>query len=249
MRAGFLITARLKSTRLPKKIILPLEGREVIRWMIERIKLCRSFDNIAMCTSTNPQDDLLENIAREEKIDCFRGSEDDVLLRLRDASIHLGLDYAVNITADCPLVDFGYADEMVGVYGRTGADYITSMNLPHGFYAFGLKVEALKKACEIKKGTNTEVWGRYFTETGLFKFMDMDVPASLIRPKYRLTLDYEQDYEFFKALFAGIGKDTYKKDIREIIAFLDAHPEIVAINAHCEEWYAERWESQRKLEI
>lgn len=249
MKPGFLITARLKSTRLAKKIILPIAGKELIRWMIDRLKLCLSLSNIIICTSTSAQDDPLEQIAVEEKIDYFRGSEDDVLVRLRDAANLFKLDYVVNITADCPLVAPEYVEETIRTYKESSADYITMIELPHGFYSFGLSIPALQKVCEIKKGADTEVWGRYFTDTGLFRILDVKPHFKLIRPRYRLTIDYPEDYEFFKAVFAGLGDDTYKKTAQEIVDFLDQNPRIVDINAHCEELYKRRWESQRKLEI
>ena len=56
MKVGFLITARLKSTRLPMKIVLKIHGREMIRHMIDRLKLSDVIDEIIICTSPNPQD-------------------------------------------------------------------------------------------------------------------------------------------------------------------------------------------------
>ncbi len=249
MKTGFLITARMKSTRLPKKLILKINRRQIFRWMIDRLKLSPSIDNIIICTSLNPQDDILELIANEEGIKVFRGSEDDVIQRLYDASIYYHLDYALNITADCPLVSLKYINKIIKAFKNTQADLIRCLNLPHGFYSYGMHIAALKKICQIKKGTDTEVWGRYFTDTGLFKVFDLNVPKNLKRPHYRLTLDYPEDYEFFNKVYKYFGKSTYSTDIHKIIDFLDNHPTVVAINAHCEELYKKRWEDQNRLEL
>ena len=249
MKVGFTITARMKSTRLPKKLTLKIFDREIIALMIDRLKQSEVVDEIIIATSLNPQDEILCEIAARENVKCFKGSEDDVLERLYLAAKEYELDYMLNITGDCPLVAFDFIEKIVQLYKETNADLITSFNLPHGFFVYGLKVEAVKKVLELKKGTDTEVWGTYFIDSGLFEVQALDVPETFHRKNYRLTLDYPEDFEFFKAVYKGLGEETYKKSSREIIDFLDNHPEIVEINEHCEEKYKKRWESQRKLDL
>lgn len=247
MEIGFLITARLKSTRLPKKIVLELNNKPVIRHMIDRLKSSNILDRIILCTSTNPQDELLVDIAAGENIDCYVGSEDDVILRLYEAARKFKLDYALNITADNPLVSLEYLDEIVNKYMETKADLIRCLELPIGFGAFGLKIEAMRKVCEIKKSKETEVWGRYFTDTGLFNVVDIDIPPEHIRADYRLTLDYPEDYDFFKKIFEHFGENTYIASVPDILKYLDENPQVVKINKHCQELYRINLESQKKL--
>ncbi|MHA2246020.1 MAG: cytidylyltransferase domain-containing protein [Candidatus Hodarchaeales archaeon] len=247
MKIGFLITARMKSTRLPKKLTLRINDREIIALLIDRLKLCKSLNEIVISTSSNPQDNVLCEIAKREKVKCFSGSEEDVLERLYMAAKEFKLDYIINVTADCPLVSFDFIDNVLDLYKKTNADLITTFKLPHGFYLYGIKVSALKKVLEIKDETDTEIWGAYFTGTGLFKVVDMDIPTKFQRSNYRLTLDYPEDYDFFKALFNALGKETPNKSTSEIIEFLDNNPEIVQINAHCEEMYQKHYDGQKKL--
>jgi len=244
---GFLITARLKSTRLPQKVILELNNKPVICHMIDRLKLSNILDRIIICTSTNPQDKPLVDIAANENIDCFLGSEEDVILRLYEASRKFRLDYALNVTADCPLVSLEYIEEIVNRYKETNADFIRCEGLPIGLGSNGLKIEAMRRVCEIKKSGETEVWGRYFTDTGLFNVVDIDIPPAYIRPDYRLTLDYPEDFNFFKKLFEHFGENTYRTSMPDIIKYLDENPQVVEINKHCQELYRKRWESQNKL--
>ena len=246
MKIGFLITGRLKSTRLPKKLILKLNGREVIRHMIDRLKTSNILNTIILCTSNNLQDEPLIKIAIDEGIHYFPGDEDDVILRLCKASTEFGLDYAINLTADCPLVSIEYIERIVKKYKETNADLVRCLDLSHGFYSFGLKVDAMRKVCEIKKSKETEVWGRYFTDTGLFNIVDLEVPKS-IRRDYRLTLDYQDDFKFFQEIFNHFGVNTYKASMLEIIKYLDENPQIVEINKYCEEMYKRRWEGQNNL--
>ena len=249
MKIGFLITARMKSTRLPKKLTLQIHGREIIRHMIDRLKESSVLDEIIICTSPNPQDQVLVQIAQEENIKCFLGDENDVILRLYEAANKFNLDYVLNITADCPLVSIEYIDKIVDTYNGSNADFIRTLDLPHGFFSYGLKVDAMKKVCDMKKGTDTEVWGRYFTDTGLFKVVDIEIPPELQRKDYRLTLDYPEDFEFFNKIYDHFGADTYKTSMYDIIKYLDDNPYVVNINTHCRGLYKERFESQNKLEV
>ncbi len=249
MRTGYLITGRMKSTRLPHKLMLKVNHREIIRWMIDRIKTAKYIDEIIICTSENPQDDVLEDIANEEGIKIFRGHEEDVIQRLYDASVSFQLDYALNITADCPLVSTEYIEVIIEKYKRAQHDLIRTLDLPHGFFSYGLKIEAMKKVCEIKESATTEVWGKYFTDTGLFNVFDVEIPDELVRRDYRLTIDYPEDLIFFEKIYNHFGLDTYKTRIRDIIDFLDHNPEIVNINKHLKQSYQKRWENQSKIKL
>ena len=249
MKIGFLITARMKSTRLPKKVVLKIDEKEIIALLIERLKIIEIIDEIVIATSTNPQDGVLCEIAEREHVKCFKGDENDVLKRLYNASKKFSIDYIINITADCPLASHDFVDDVVNLYKETDADLITTYKLPHGFYIYGIKPEALKKIIEIKNDCDTEVWLRYFTDTGLFKVIDMDISDEYRRKDFRLSLDYPDDYLFFQKLFEKMGSNTHLKPTKEIISFLDENPKIVKINSHCEGKYQKNWEKQNRLKL
>lgn len=245
MKIGFIITARMKSSRLKKKAILKIFDRELIAWMIDRAKLPNSISKIIIATSINPQDDILEEIAKREGVDCFRGSEEDVIERLYEAAQTFELDFFINITADCPLFSFDFFDDLISFYKQTNADLITTMSLPHGFFIYGLKTNTLKNIIENKKIKDTEVWGSLF-KNGIFNVKDMPISKNFIRENFRLTIDYPEDFTLFQKIFEGLGTDTYKTKTKDIICFLDAHPEIVEINQKCRSLYKEKWEKQEE---
>lgn len=245
MKIGFIITGRMKSTRLPKKLILKLQNKEIIKWMILRAKLVFKNEDIVIATSTNPQDDILVDIAKEMNIKIFRGHEDDVVLRLFNTAKANNFDYFINITADCPLFGFDYIERIKELLKKTESDLITSLELPHGIFVYAIKTEAFEKVIEIKKTDNTEVWGDYFYENpDFFKINKLNIRDKEKRPHFRLTIDYQEDFEVFEKIFNHFGQETYKKSSAEIIDFLDNNPEIVKINSKCKQQYQERWKSQ-----
>jgi spore coat polysaccharide biosynthesis protein SpsF len=246
MKVGFIITARMKSTRLPKKLSLQIQNRKIVSWMIERAKLAFDPAHIVIATSTNRQDDELETIANEEGIKVYRGHEDDVILRLYEAAQQYQLDFFINITADCPLFGYDYTDAITSLFQQSNADFITSLDLPHGIFVYGVKTASIEKVIELKKTVQTEVWGTYYSDNpAIFNVQRLVVPEEKKRPDFRLTIDYPEDYRFFQAVFEGLGEQTYKTSSDAIVEFLDQHPEIVSINKDCKALYQERWEKQK----
>ena len=115
--------------------------------------------------------------------------------------------YVINITADCPLVDPYYIDKVASKIRKSNFDLIRTFDLPHGIFIYGIKVKALEKICKIKIKTDTEIWERYFTDTGLFKVHDLKIPNQKhVWPGLRLTLDYPEDLKLIKKIFTKLYK-------------------------------------------
>jgi spore coat polysaccharide biosynthesis protein SpsF len=250
MKIGFLIIGRLKSTRLPKKILLEIHGKPVISHMIQRLKLSNKIDTIILCTSTNPQDKPLEQVAADNDIESFFGDPDDVLLRMLNAADKFNLDYILTITADCPFVDPFYADKIVEKYLETNADLIRQFDLPHGSFSYGIKLEALKKVVQMKDSSDTEVWGNYFTDTGIFNVIDLDVEdRHHYRPGLRMTLDYPEDLQFFKKIFDALYKENKVFTLSDILKLLDNNSDIIQINKHCSQQFKKNFISQSEPKL
>ena len=201
--------------------------------MLDRIKQARHIDKIIICTSTNPQDDTIAEIATKEGGSCYRGSEDDVLVRLYKAAQEYKIEYFVNITADCPTVDPFYIDKIIKEYAKTNADLIIYKKLPSGQRPYLIKVTALKKVCVIKDETETEVWSDYFIKSDLFHIHDVEVDEKYIFPELRTSLDYPEDYEFLIKVFEELYRQKEVFSLLDIIELVRKKPELLSINSHC----------------
>lgn len=201
--------------------------------MVRRLKLVSELDEIVICTSTNSQDDTLEDVALEEGVQCFRGSEEDVASRLYEASQKYDLDYFINMTADCPLLPFDYIPSLIKLYKETNADLVKCYDLPEGMFLSGVKPSAMKKVIDITDSGLMEYWLFVFIKTNLFNVISLPVDEKLKRPSYRFALDYPEDHRFFQAIYQGIGQLTYSKSSEELIYWLDEHQELAQINASC----------------
>ena len=233
LKSTFIITARLKSKRLPKKLMLEISGEPLIVHMINRIKQSETVDRIVICTSKNTQDDPLEELSEREKIYCYRGSEDDVLQRLYEASIIYGSEYFLNITADCPLVDPFFIDKLVDEYKKRDADFIKYSTLPAGQRPYLIKIAALKKVCDIKNEIETEVWENYFIESGIFNVYECPVDNKFINPKLKTSIDYIDDYVFIKEVFKKLYHNKRCFSLLDIINLVEKNNNLLNINSHC----------------
>ncbi len=233
-KTAFLITARLKSTRLPKKIILEVKGKPLIVHMIDRIKRAIHIDKIVICTSINPQDNLLEDIANKEAVYCYRGSENDVLERLLRAANNHGLDYFANITADCPMIDPLLIDKAIEEYEKTNADLVKydDQNNDVPFNCYVIKVTALKKICELKTETDTECWLNYFKSSGKFRIHEIPMENQYKHAALKTSLDYPEDYEFMKKVFNVLYESNKYFSLLDIINLVNNCPDILAINSN-----------------
>ena len=99
------------STRLPGKVLERVQGIPLIQILINRLSLSKHIDELIIATSTNSQDDILEELANNKGFNIFRGSEKDVLERYYYAAKKFSANTIVRITGDCPLVDPDLVDE------------------------------------------------------------------------------------------------------------------------------------------
>lgn len=238
MQVGFLIKVRLKSTRLKSKAILKLNSEPMIVHMIRRIKKYSDlFSNIIICTSTNTQDDPLEDIARQENINIFRGSEDDVLKRYYEATQAYNLDFFLKAGADNPLVSLDYASQVLNYAKENSPGLITMSKLPIGLFFYGICPKALKKVIDRKKTDDTEVWGNLFKNHNDITLYDFPVDKKYMRTNYRLTVDYSEDFVVIKNIFNHFSDKIYDKSTLEILDFLDKNTSVLKINQSKQKLY------------
>lgn len=243
------ITVRTGSTRLPNKWDLRIGRRRMIEHIIDRTTLVKNADQIVLCTSTDPGDDILEKIAHDNNIKCFRGSLEDKLVRWRDAARKFGVDYIVTVDGDDPFFGVELVESAINQMKNEPCDFI---KLPQGLVCGGAEfcfsVSALEKVCEIKDTSDTEMMWVYFLDTGLFKIGELKVDDSTyFSDKVRLTLDYIEDFNFFKRVFEEFNTDYNDISLRQIMELAKRQPEIPAINYFRQQEFLDNQKKKTKL--
>ncbi len=230
MNIGFLITARLKSTRLKFKILKSLNGYSVIERIIQRAKKVKKCKDIVLCTSNLEQDLPLVKIAHENKIHCYSGNPEDVLNRLLNAAELYNMDYFVGITADNPLFSIYHANLISElITSNKKFDFIYTTGLPVGANIYAINTKALKTVCIIKEEQDTEIWGYLINRPEIFNVKEIKAGSQYESQNYRMTLDEMDDYKFFNKLYNKFPKEEVI-DLLDAYQFLEKNPEIAKIN-------------------
>ena len=248
MRKAIFITVRTGSTRLPKKCLLKIQGLTTIQHLIRRVKRSKLADIIVLCTTKLREDDILCKIARNEKINCFRGSVKDKLERWLGAAEKFNVEFFVTADGDDIFCEPELIDLAFKQYQENKPDFIEGEGLVCGAFTYGIKTSALKKVCEIKDTDDTEMMWVYFTDTGIFKCEKLKkVPKIYKRPEIRMTLDYPDDFKFFKNVIENLGKEKKYFSLKDIIKYLDKNPKVVKINQYLQEKFKKRQKEKTKL--
>ena len=233
------IPVRLDSTRLPRKAMLDIEGKPAIVHLIERLQLSSLPQQIVLCTTTESTDDELDGVANACGIRLCRGSKEDLLKRYHQAVTENGVDLIVNVDGDDILIDPEQVDQVAQSLLTTGADLVKCEGLPFGAAPLGVTAQALHRVCAAKDDNDTSTgWSRFFTDSAEFRIetLVIDEPA-LRHPEIRMTLDYDEDYLFFKAVFHELYRPGEPVRLRDAIRVILSRPDIRELNAGLDEKY------------
>ncbi len=243
-RTAIMVPARLRSSRLPQKMLMDIEGRPALWYVLHRMWMPQLPDLRVVCTSVHATDDPIAEYAEAQGWLAFRGDEEDVLQRYLDAATQYGVEFMVNVDGDDLFCGEEYVDRAIQQYRESGVDYIYYEGLPFGGAPVGVRVAALREVCARKADVNTQGWGKYFMQSGLFRVKKLYADPNVERPDYRMTLDYPEDAEFFRAVLRALDSGQKARlRLADVVAFLDVHPEVAAIS---QEVAAEYWERFRR---
>lgn len=228
-----------------------VKGKPLIQHLIERVRTAKLPKLIVLCTTIRPEDSVFADIAKKSGIQCFRGSEKDILDRFLKAALEYNVDFIVNVDGDDVFCEPELIDRTAQIFLKTGASFIKWNRLPLGASPIGIKVEALKKAWQMKDENDTETgWGMYFTDTGFFdvKYVEPE-DDDLKHPEIRMTLDYPEDLRFVKEIFNRLYEPGKVFTLRQILRLLQKEPRLTEINKGVQDEYWKRFKQRAKIKL
>ncbi|MDO8487488.1 MAG: glycosyltransferase family protein [Candidatus Curtissbacteria bacterium] len=229
------IEARMTSTRLPGKVLLPCVGKPILELLVERVKRSKVIHKIVVATTENRTDDVIVECAKKLGIGYFRGSEEDVVSRVTKAMTAENADIVVQLTGDNPLLDPQIIDRMVKIYLANDIDYISNKlvrSYPIGLDVQVASLDVLRESLMIAKDKpqHEHLFLSVYENPKKFKLFNLLSEPELCRPDLRWTMDTEQDYEFICAIYKHFYMKNKNFTSLDVIKYLDTHPEIAAIN-------------------
>lgn len=233
------VQARMASSRLPGKVMLPILGKSLLARMIERLKMIRYEAEIIIATSETPDDDIIINEAINIGIPYYRGSLNNLLDRHYQAAKLHGADVVLKIPSDCPLIDPRIVDHVLDYFFANQEAFDFVSNLHPATYPDGNDVEIMTMQCLTKawesanrplelEHTTPYIW----ENPQLFRIGNVTWPAGLdYSMSHRFTIDYAEDYYFIERVFRELYADNNQFSCEDILNQLNQKPEIYNINA------------------
>ncbi len=237
MRIVAIIEARMRSSRLPGKVLKPILGRPMLALMIERLQRCNRLDAISIATTTDESCDVIETLANELLIGCYRGSEDDVLDRVLQTAKHAKADLIVELTGDCPLLDPAIVDCVIEAFLVSKVDYCSNGLIepyPRGMDVQVFPVSVLERVAGLTdQPEDREHVSLYIYEhPDLFRLLNVESKIPAGSGDIRLTVDTEEDFELVRHIYEELYFVKPAFGLQDILDLLSQRPDLRATNRH-----------------
>ncbi len=220
--------------RLPGKVLLPLGDTTVLGHTTRQVKKAKKIGRVIVATSTEKDDDAIELFCKDNSIEVFRGSLDDVLDRYWQCAKSVGAEDVCRITADCPVIDPAVIDQVASEYEKgkeeKKCDYVstgrTTTTFPDGMDTEIFSFKALEAAWREATLPSEREHVTPFIWNHPERFRVVEVRGGRDLSAVRLTLDEQNDYQVLTDIVAHVSDLSMEK----IVRYLEEHPEVVAIN-------------------
>lgn len=240
MRTIAILQARLRSTRLPAKVLLDLAGKTVLQRCIERVARIQGVDEVIVATSTAPENDLIVGLVEKLGFRAARGDEKDVLSRYVDAARAAKADVVMRCTADCPLLDPAVSGSVLRAFldsrgTATPFDYASNTldrKMPRGLDTEVVSMAALERAHAdaTAPAEREHVTMHVYANEGKFRLHRVLPERGVDFSQHRWTIDTLEDYHFLWKVCAALGERASTASMHDVLELLQGRPELVRIN-------------------
>ncbi|TAN45982.1 MAG: acylneuraminate cytidylyltransferase [Nitrospirae bacterium] len=230
-----IIQARTGSSRLPNKVLLKIKDKTLLELYVNRVRKSRLIDKIVIATTENAGDNSIEELAKHIGIDCFRGSENDLLDRYYRCAKKYHADVVVRATPDDPFVDHEIIDRAITIFKDSSVDFVNNHfepTFPEGLDIEVYSIEALEKAWgEARLLSEREHVFPYF-QNHPEEFKIIVFKQAKDYSYLRWTIDYMCDYEMTRTVYDYLYEKNPVFLQDDILRLLETHPEIMRMNNH-----------------
>lgn len=219
---GAVILSRYSSSRLPGKALIKIKDKEILKYIIERLEKVFKREYIVIATSTEKSDDVIDEFAKKENIDCYRGSLNDVASRFYEAACKRGWEYAARVCGDSIFVNIEALNSMLGILNKKHYDFISNVKnrtFPIGMSAeivnlkyFGDLLKKIKKSKRYKEHVTLYIYEEEESGNHYF-YYNKKVPEAA---RITLSLDTAKDLEQIRKIINQFTKPHWKYNLEEI---------------------------------
>jgi len=225
------LACRVQGSRLYGKPLQRLQiagGVTILDHIIQLIKTLPPVQAIVLGIADGAANEPFKDAARRHAIDWIVGDERDVLRRLIECGERASATDVFRVTTECPFFYFEAVEGAWAQHREKGNDVTTIDGLPEGGHFEIYTMDALRRS--HREGTakhRSEFCSLYIREhRDRFKVDVLPVPPELDRLDLRLTVDQPEDLILCRRVYAEFAAKAPRIPLRDIVAFLDAHPEL-----------------------
>lgn len=224
------------ASRLPGKVMLPLEGAPLLERMIERVRRSGYVDAVVVATTQHPADQVIADLCARIDCACHSGPERDVTERLIGAAASCGGELIVQLTGDCPLVDPAHIDRTIETFYASACDYAANNltpTLPLGLDVRAFRTATLREVARLTDDPVDRVHGSYFIARNpeRYRLTGWQAEDDMRWPELRLTVDEPADYELVRRIFEVLYPENPAFTARDVVALMRARPDLARLNA------------------
>ncbi|MEI7605793.1 MAG: NTP transferase domain-containing protein [Rhodospirillaceae bacterium] len=227
------IEARMGSSRLPGKTMMPVhDDVSLLGCVVRRFRACRRLDDVVVATTAEAGDDVIAAWCRQHGVPVFRGSEEDVLERVAGAARAHDAAAIVQMGADSAYLDYQLIDRLVELYQSGDFDYVCNdlrLTWPLGIYGHVVRVSALGALVartDLSAKDRSDVVRYIWEHPERYRIHCIEAPPDLRRPELRLTIDYPEDIEQARMVYARLGDPLFTTP--QVLALHEREPALFA---------------------
>jgi len=203
---AIVLQARVDSSRLPGKALLPLGGKPVVLRVMEALNRIPAELRILACPEDSKS--AFAELAQEAGFTLFAGPKEDVLDRFCLCLRNFNIRHLIRATGDNPFVFADAAYTIITEGLALGADYAGYSGLPPGAGVESVNARALLLAGNeaVSQYDREHVCPYLYTHPEKFLLHRPLAPQAWQGPEIRLTIDTQQDYEQAQVLYAALDR-------------------------------------------
>lgn len=240
MKKLVIVQARMSSTRLPGKVLKKVLNKPLLEYQIERITKSELIDDIIIATTNNEADKAILDLCIKKRINCFCGSEEDVLARYYQAAKEYNADVVIRLTGDCPLIDPIVVDKIIKYFFENSNRYDYVSNIIKRTYPRGMDTEVFTFKALEKTYLNAEKsYEKEHVTPYIYNNPHIYSIANVVNVKdlssFRLTVDTIEDFKLIEIIIENLQIQNKNFSLNDIINLLEQNPDLKKINEHIQQ--------------
>lgn len=230
-KIGIIVEARMGSSRFPGKVMKKINNKPLLYFLIKRLKKVKNIHEIIVAVPSSKQNNVLVNFLKDNQVKYFKGSENNVLLRVLRAAEKFNIKKIISITGDCPCMCPTIIERLIEKFNRNKVDYMSSKGFLGGMDCQIYSIKALKKSYSLDQSNlNKEHVTLFIRKSKIFKKKFLYPKKNeKVELKADIVVDEKKDFLLVNYIFNHFKKNIFFQ-YSELLNFLNKNKKILKIN-------------------